>query len=216
MPTDRSPAPPASEIAATGPPRTTTVDAAGSLQSSPADAAASEAEEGFVAVIADLQRIRRRWNQCRWANARSTTHRRLPGPEPCSVPHRAVHGVTPRFQTRRRERSHPGAVVLVSTSASWTARRWKGDRTQAPRTRADHSPTPLAHHQGRPRGIAVPPPAAAPERSPCCLSGCSRRSEEHATPSGASLYGQRPVTERSLSAPERPRHTSGIRGRTHV
>lgn len=32
------------------------------------------------------QRIRRRRNQCRWANARSTTQRWAPSPEPCSVP----------------------------------------------------------------------------------------------------------------------------------
>jgi hypothetical protein len=31
------------------------------------------------------QWIRRRRNQCRWANARSTTQRWVPSPDPCSV-----------------------------------------------------------------------------------------------------------------------------------
>ncbi|MER5853482.1 glycoside hydrolase family 3 N-terminal domain-containing protein [Streptomyces sp. NPDC002012] len=35
------------------------------------------------------------------ANARSTTQRCLPRPEPCSVPRRAISGFTPRSQTRR-------------------------------------------------------------------------------------------------------------------
>ncbi len=48
------------------------------------------------------QRIRRRRNQCRWANARSTTQRWLPRREPCSVPRRAIRGFTPRSRTRRR------------------------------------------------------------------------------------------------------------------
>lgn len=62
----------------------------------------SEGEEGFVMSSRISQRIRRRRNQCRWANARSTAQRCAPRPEPCSVARRAISGFTPKSLTSRR------------------------------------------------------------------------------------------------------------------
>ena len=48
------------------------------------------------------QRMRSRRKLCNHAKARSTTHRKRPRPEPCSVPRRAITGFTPRRQSSRR------------------------------------------------------------------------------------------------------------------
>lgn len=48
------------------------------------------------------QRMRRRRNQCKSAMVRSTTQRWMPKPEPCGVPRRAMTGLMPVRQTRRR------------------------------------------------------------------------------------------------------------------
>jgi hypothetical protein len=48
------------------------------------------------------QRIRRRRKPYSSAMVYSTTHHRVPGPEPCSVPRRAMTGLMPLAQTWRR------------------------------------------------------------------------------------------------------------------
>ncbi len=56
------------------------------------------------------QRIRRRWNQCRWANARSAPRCWRPSPEPCSVPRRAIRGFHAEIPDR-------AAVLVVVVAA---------------------------------------------------------------------------------------------------
>ena len=80
------------------------------------------------------QRIRRRRNQCSRAMVCSTTQRRVPSPEPCAMPRRAMTGVIPRVRSsaigwlhdltaphRREYRSVP--VVLDHRSDAVDVRR---------------------------------------------------------------------------------------------
>lgn len=131
--------------------------------------------------VSSLWAIRKRRNQCRWANARSTTQCWVPGPEPCSANERG--GVSPRLHQLLAGMARGPSVRAAAGQDRFAA--------DPPAVR----PEAHMHHQlaerRRPRGEGVPPRRELAGSGPPSLCRLHRRPRGTEQPEDRAGHGMR-------------------------